>query len=856
MTATATVTMARRSTFRARQAVLDAAVVGPLRQAPGRTLLAVLAIALGVALGFSVYLINRVAADEVQGASRSLFGLADLAVRAPGAGFDEALFPRVAQVPGVAVASPIVELQVRLPGRERNLQLIGIDPFRAFRLQPALAEAGRGARREGQGLLAPNSLWLSPAAAQALDLEVGEDLDVQVALDRVTFEVAGILPPGAYRQPVGLLDIGEAQWRLRRLGRLDRIDLRLEPRADRAAVRAAIEELLPPGVQVVTPGEATDDAVRLTRAYRSNLTALALVALFTGAFLVFATQSLAVARRRREIALLHAMGMTVREQLGASLLAGTIVGVLGAALGVVLGALVARAGLAAFGADLGAGYFRGPASSQLDIGASEYLVFFLLGVAAALVATYGPAREAASVPAAAALKAGDEAPIAARRHGWTAAGFFVAGMVALALPPLEGVALPGYVSIACLLLGAVLLTPSLAAWIFTRVLRPEGAAWRQIAVAQLRGTARRATVSIAAVLVSFSLMVAMAIMVFSFRMSLEAWMERILPADLYVRAGSAAPGAYLDPAAQSTIETLGGVARVHFVRFVDVVLPGHRLPLTIIARPIEETTAERILPIRRSDPRPPPADTLPVWASEAALDLRGFDVGQVIELPLGGRVVRASVRGLWRDYERPGGAIVMDRARFIELTGDRNATTAALWLQGGVEPEAVGDVLRDALQRSGDYDVAQPGVIRQKSLALFDRTFAVTYLLEAVAVLIGLFGISASTSSQVLARRGEFGMLRHLGVTRSEIGRMLAFEGAALGAIGGAAGLGVGAVISLILIFVVNRQSFHWSMDVHVPWLGLAALSAILVVAAAGTAAFSGRRAMGDDVVRAVKEDW
>ena len=198
----------------------------------------------------------------------------------------------------------------------------------------------------------------------------------------------------------------------------------------------------------------------------------------------------------------------------------------------------------------------------------------------------------------------------------------------------------------------------------------------------------------------------------------------------------------------------------------------------------------------------------------------------------------------------------MDRATYVELTGDRNATTAALWLREGAEPEAVGAGLREALQRSGDYDVAIPGVIREKSLALFDRTFAVTYLLEAVAVLIGLFGISASTSSQVLARRGEFGMLRHLGVTRGEIGRMLAFEGAALGAIGVAAGLVVGAVISLILIFVVNRQSFHWTMDLHVPWLGLAALSVILVLAAAGTAAFSGRRAMGDDVVRAVKEDW
>jgi putative ABC transport system permease protein len=476
-----------RNALRARLSLLDAAAFGPLRQAPGRTLLAVLAIALGVALGFAVYLINRVAADEVQGASRSLFGLADLSVQSPGAGFDESLFPRLLRVPGVAAASPVVEVQVRLPGRERNLKLLGIDPFRAMQLQPALAGAGAATERQGQGLLAENSIWLSPAAAQSLELEVGDDLDVQVALDRVRFRVAGVLPPGAYAQPVGVLDIGEAQWRLQRLGRLDRVDLRLAPQADGQAVRTAIAALLPPGAQVVTPGEATDDAVRLTRAYRSNLTALALVALFTGAFLVYATQSLAVARRRREIALLHAMGMSVREQLAASLLAGTIVGALGAALGVILGALVARAGLAAFGADLGAGYFRGVAPA-LNVSAGEYLAFFLLGVGAALVATFGPAREAASVPAAAALKAGDEAPLAPRTHGRIALALFAAGILALALPPLEGIALPGYVSIASLLLGAVFLTPSIASIVFSR-LRTEGPAWRQVAVAQLRGTA-------------------------------------------------------------------------------------------------------------------------------------------------------------------------------------------------------------------------------------------------------------------------------------------------------------------------------------------------------------------------------
>jgi len=190
------------------------------------------------------------------------------------------------------------------------------------------------------------------------------------------------------------------------------------------------------------------------------------------------------------------------------------------------------------------------------------------------------------------------------------------------------------------------------------------------------------------------------------------------------------------------------------------------------------------------------------------------------------------------------------------LTGDRNAGGASLWLAPGADLDAVAARLRARLPQEASFDLAAPGEIRAASLSVFDRTFAVTYALEAVAVLIGLLGISAAASVRVLARRAEFGMLRHLGMTRSEIGGMLALEGAALGAAGTLAGLAAGWIIALVLIGVVNRQSFHWSMDLHAPWGPLAGLAGILVATAALTSVCSGREAMGDDVVRAVKEDW
>jgi putative ABC transport system permease protein len=164
--------------------------------------------------------------------------------------------------------------------------------------------------------------------------------------------------------------------------------------------------------------------------------------------------------------------------------------------------------------------------------------------------------------------------------------------------------------------------------------------------------------------------------------------------------------------------------------------------------------------------------------------------------------------------------------------------------------------LRSILGVASELEIREPGVLRQLSLAAFDRTFAVTYGLQLAAIVIGLFGISVGTSAQALARRREFGVLYHLGVSRHGLSTMLAIEGAIVGALGAIAGYVVGGAMSLVLVHVVNRQSFHWSMEVHVPWLALVALGLTLSVCAALTAVASARRALGDDIVRAVKEDW
>jgi putative ABC transport system permease protein len=245
-----------------------------------------------------------------------------------------------------------------------------------------------------------------------------------------------------------------------------------------------------------------------------------------------------------------------------------------------------------------------------------------------------------------------------------------------------------------------------------------------------------------------------------------------------------------------------------------------------------------------------------VWVTEPVRDLYGFAPGQQVMLPLAGRDVRFTVAGVWRDYARQQGAVLMDRALYLALTGDRDANEAAIWLVPGVTADDLRRQLEARVAAADRITVATAGELRQISLKIFDRTFAVTYALEAAAIAIGLAGLASSFGALALARRREFGMLRHLGMTRRQIGAMLATEGLAVSGIGLCTGLALGAVISLILIHVVNRQSFHWSMDLAVPWAALAAFSFALLALALLTTLVAAREAMSEDAVRVVRDDW
>jgi putative ABC transport system permease protein len=820
----------------------------------GRTLLAVVAIAFGIALGYAVEVINRAAVDELSAGLAALSGDADLSVRGPRTGFDETLYAQLAAVDGVAVASPIVEtdavVQPRAAtatanDRAARLTIIGVDIFRAARINPALVAV----TRDRLDALRSDTLFPSAAAAAWLGVQDGDALTVGTPGPSRVLRIAGRAGVGDSSR-YAVMDIAAVQdvfaWR----GRLTRIDVRAAPGTDVDALRIRMQALLPPGIVVSRPEASMAAATRLSRAYRVNLNVLALVALFTGSMLVFATQTLSIARRRPHFALLRTLGLARRRLVGWVLAESALLGIIGAVAGIALGHAFASIALERIGSDLGAGFFRGSTRTPV-LQTLPMLAFAALGIAAAMLGSVLPVRDAARLAPAAALRANDP-DLEIPRAAWPAWLLMAAGGAATLLPAVDGLPLFGYGAIALIVIGGILAMPQLARAVLRIAARPASVP-AQLAVAYMRASPGRVAATLAAMVASVSLMAAMAIMVTSFRQSLDDWLTLMLPADLYVRASSDA--VRFTPEDRDAWSRLSGVERAEFMHATSVFIDASAPAIALLARDIDAGGAAQRLALVGDAHRPAAGAPPPAWISEPVADAYALAPGDRLTLPLGGRAATFTVAGIWRDYVRQQGTVVIERSRYVALTGDDTINEAALWLGGNASAAAVRDAI---IGQAGSARVvtATPGELRGLSLAAFDRTFAVTYALEAAAVLIGVVGLSAALVAQTLARSREFGVLRHVGMTRGQLVSMLGIEGATLASIGVGWGLVLGFAISLILVNVVNRQSFHWGMSLHVPWLALAALAATLVGLATLTGRASARGATTISAVRAVRDDW
>jgi putative ABC transport system permease protein len=822
------------------------------------------AIALGIALGFAVHLINTAAFNEFSAVAKSLSGESDLQVRGTQANFSELLYPTLVQRNGVELASPVLELNVVVPGttgKRKNvtLKILGLDIFRAANIAPGLI--GMPAEDRQFDTLADDAIFLSPAAMEWLKVKRGDPMKLRVGTQTVMLRVAGGLVRTRAGQRIGVMDIGAAQWHFQRIGKLSRIELKLMQGINHEVFKTNLKRDLGEQYLVIEIADQETRVANMSRAYRVNLNMLALVALFTGVFLVFSTQALSVVRRRHQFALLRVLGLTRRQLLTQILLEGTLFGTIGSLLGLALGYAMASTALNVWGGDLGGGFFPGVQPS-VHFESFTTTIFFFLGLSVTLLGSAAPAWEAASARPAPALKSGgEEAALTKLATPWPALTCLALGGLLTQLPPIFDLPIFGYLAVALLLIGGIALMPRFSAFIFSAIFfvvtRRTSNAISTLALTRLANTPNQAAVALGGVLASFSLVVAMAIMVTSFRISLTDWLQHILPADLYVRTAASGDTRGLTPDEIKVLSATSGISRADFFRSSQLMLDPTRPSIALIARPINMTDPGNTLPITGEVIAPAllPKDAIPIWVSEAIVDLYGYTLGKQVTLPIGVSATNFVVAGVWRDYGRQFGAIQMQLTDYQTLSGDQKVNDAALWLQTDVAPAQVIASLK-RLPFGSALEFSKPDQIRALSLNIFDRSFMVTYLLEAVAIVIGLLGVAASFSAQTLARTKEFGILRHIGVTRRQILGMLAVEGGLLTGLGIVLGFVLGWCISLILVFIVNPQSFHWTMQLSLPWKGLIAVSLVLLVSAALTALVSGRHAVLGNAIRSVREDW
>ena len=605
-----------------------------LRRHPWRSLAAVVAVMLGVALALAVQVINASALDEFSQAVRAVGGQPDLELRAMQGALPESLYAAVATHPQVERASPVLELSAtastpsaRVP-RPVPLRVVGADALLLPAIAPALMpRLWSGADR--LDLFAPATLFLNAAALQALGLAADGAAPVPITLHTglhsLSARVAGTVAAGG--APLAVMDIGAAQDLFGRGGALSRIDVQLRPGTDRAAWQQAVRALpgWPGNALVAEPGDAAQRVSNLSRAYRVNLTVLALVALFTGAYLVFSVLALGVAQRAPQFALLAVLGATPRQRLALVLAESALLGLAGSVLGIALGTALAYAALQWLGGDLGGGYFAG-VRPALQWSAPAALAYGALGVAAALAGGWWPARTAQALPPAQTLK-GLGTATGPARGGWVGMVLIAVGaLLACASPVFDDIPLAAYAAIGLLLVGGIAVLP----WgigVLLRRARPRNAL-ALLALERARRMRGTAAIAVGGVVASLSLAVALTVMVASFRGSVMQWLDAVLPAPLYLRSALGAPGtdaALLPAGFADAVARLPGVARTQPQRASPLQLDPARPALTLVSRPLGDDPA-RSLPLV-GQALAVPAGRTAVYVSEAVVDLYGLRPG-------------------------------------------------------------------------------------------------------------------------------------------------------------------------------------------------------------------------------------
>ena len=858
-------------------------ILRPLRHERARTLTTIAGIALGVGVVIAIQLTNAASIKGFETAFETVAGKSSVEIVANG-GIDETLLPSLLWLREFGDASAVIEGEMAIvEGNERGasrraeaLKVLGVDILRDLSLRDYVVSASeptqtvdaaqleRDAELNRQQFLQlltnPASVVITEKLARRRGYEVGSEIRL-MAGDRVeTYVVRGLLADeGPARVMDGsfvLMDIAAAQLAFARLGRVDRIDVMLRDVTEEAAVDAALAGIasrLPAGLSAQRPARRSQRVERMLDAFHLNLTALSYVSLIVGLFLVYNTVTISVIARREEVGTLRALGVTSGRILRLFLGEAAVLGVFGTVLGIAAGRLMANAAVGLTSATVSTLYIA-TAAAPPDLTVELVLLAFAIGVPLSLAAAWLPAREASRVAPTAAIRGHDrlESRVRISPRSLLGAGVVLAVAFGLAqLGPVDGRPLFGYASSFAIILGAALLVPAIIYGlakvlgpVLRRVLGVEGL----LAHANLVAAIPRLSISVAALAVSLAMMVAVAIMIGSFRDTVTYWVAQTVQADLFIGPGirpTSGSGQTLSTDVIKAVQRHPAVEAVDSFRSLDFV---YEDALVVLGSGQFDVVLSHgsLLFKEPSDGREAlqrAVGTDAVVVSEAFSNR--FDKGPgdrvTLQTPRGPRDY--TVAAVYFDYAIDRGVIVMDRPVFERDFGVLPPTTLAAYLAPGADPEQVRGEILASLDEGHRALVVTNRYLREEVLRIFDSTFAITYALEIIAIAVAMLGVGATLLTLVLERQRELSMLRLIGAARRQMQRVVVIEAALIGAASQTIGLVVGFALSMLLVYVINFQSFGWTIQFRVPYLFLAQVSIAVVVATALAGVYPARRA-------------
>lgn len=832
--------------MRALVAVLRALVVRHAFAHRTRTLLTLASIAVGVGVLVAIRLANASAVASFSQAAHSLGLGPALEIVSTGDGIPEGLLLALQRVPGIAANAPVVTGTVTDEHGKAAYDLLGIDLLSAFGLAsqtraPQLSEREHIALQPQ--LLRRGEIIVAASLAQRWHARAGGRLRFVAGTRPVALRVGAIVPdrdlPPGLRSTV-LCDLSTAQDILNRRGQLDRIDVIAAPGTDASRLRRALSASLPPGVVLTDPGERAAQTAKMTEAFRFNLAALATIALLVGSYLVFNAVSISVVQRRPEIGVARALGTSRRIVFTAFLIEGCMIGALGSAAGILFGRLLAAKALGIVTTTIDSLYTTVTGATLVNLPA-VYLQTAALGIGLSMLAAVAPAIEAASIPPSMAVRVGswEGVPAYSQRRLLTVAAIsLAAGVLVSLLGPVAGRPVFGYVAALLIVFAASVAAGPLlmvAASMFRRALGARRGAVLELMPLNIQARVRRNALAVATLMVGVAMTVSVATLIASFRQTVITWISQTVRGDLYISALGAVNAADVPMPSDKlpALRHLKGVAAVDALRVKALSFRGRLV--NIAASDIAVTGIRSDLPLlgggdwRRTAGELSRANAVVV--SEPFMRKFGIRNGDTLSLNSAHGTARFAVAGVYRDYASDLGTVLMDRARYRALYADDRISAVAVYAAAGADIPR----LRASVERifaPERVSVTPNGELRAAGLQQFDRTFAVTYALDGIALIASLFGIATALGALVVERRQEIAVLRVLGMTRAQVRGMIVGEAALLGTAGGVLGIAAGYALAVILIYVINRQAFGWTIAfAATPWYDVRLLLVVVVTA-------------------------